>query len=136
MPFDAKLIFIGIHMLCMLGAFGGMLIVQFGMPKDVRDNADVARSMGRLPILLITIGFLAGLVAYLLRMQYASRSGEVLPPVEHTIVGIKFMFLVAAGAFIGITSKSLKQANVVRANFFRLIALIAIILAACLGILL
>ena len=136
MTINAKLVFVAIHVLCMLGAFGGVLIVQFGLPKDVRDTPKTARSAGRLPSMLIAIGFLAGLIAYWLGIRYADNSGESLPPIEHTIVGVKFLFLVAAGAFMGLTVKSLKQSDTGRANFCRGLTLVAIALAACLGLLL
>jgi hypothetical protein len=136
MTIDGKFVFVAVHVLCMLGAFGGVLIVQYGLPKDVRDTADTARSAGRLPTLLLAVGFLAGLIAYWLNIHYAANSNVNLPSIEHAIIGIKFLFLVAAGAFMGITAKALKQADTRRANFFRGMTLVPFVLAACLGLLL
>ena len=110
--------------------------MQCGLPKAVRDTADTARAAGRLPTMLFAIGFLAGLVAYWMRIRYAANSNVQLPPVEHSIIGIKFLFLVAAGAFMGITAKALKEGDTGRANFFRGMTLLPIVLAACLGLLL
>ena len=136
MRVDIKLLFVAVHVLCMLGAFGGVLIVQFGLPKAVRDTADTANTAGRLPALLLAVGFLAGLVAYWLRIRYAANISGSLTSTEHSIVGVKFLFMVAAGAFMGVTAKSLKQSDTARANFFRGMTLVAIVLAACLGLLL
>jgi len=136
MTIDTKIVFVAVHVLCMLGAFGGVLIVQCGLPKTVRDTADVARAAGRLPTMLFAIGFLAGLITYWLKIRYAANSNVQLPTIEHSIVGIKFLFLVAAGAFMGITAKALKQGETGRANFFRGMTLIPLVLAACLGLLL
>jgi len=129
-------VFVWIHVLCMLGAFGGLLLVQVGLPRAVRDDAETARAAGRLPTILLAMGFLAGLMTYVMNIRYAANYGSKLPAPEHAIVGIKFLLMVAAGAFMGLTSRVLKDGAAQKAVLPRTLAILALALAAFLGVML
>lgn len=123
-----------VHVLCMLGAFGGLLMLQFGLPRDVRDSSDTASVAGRLPAMLIAVGFVAGFLIYWLNIRYAANNHEQLPALEHSIIGIKFLLLLAAGAFMGLTSRYLKDDQPGKACIYRGMSLVVMGIAALLGL--
>ncbi len=129
-----KQICIYVHVLCMLGAFGGLLMIQFGLPRDVRDSTGSAGVANRLPSMLIGVGFLAGFLIYWLNISFAAKVGEQLPMLEHSVIGIKLLLLVAAGGFMGLTSRYMKDEKPGNAAIYRGMSILVLGLAALLGL--
>jgi hypothetical protein len=123
-----------VHVLCMLGAFGGLLMIQFGLPREVRDSSETASVAGRLASMLIGVGFIAGFIIYWLNIQYAANNHEHLPGLEHSIVGIKFLLLIAAGGFMGLTSRYMKAQQPGKAGIYRGMSMVVMAIAALLGL--
>ena len=110
-----------IHILCVIGTFGGLVVVRFGLPASVRNNEDVARSSTRLFNILIGVGLLAGLAVYFLKQ------GMVLGPHYNGVIGLKFAILVAVGGLIPMSRKPGKG------DLFRTIAMVLLAIAALAG---
>ena len=89
-----------IHLLSMIGAFGVLLGDLVGLHKATRANAGAAR----LASLLLAVGLPAGLWLY--RLKIAAGWGALG---LHRTIGIKFVLLVGAGAFLGIASKQFRN---------------------------
>lgn len=98
---NAHLIYLWIHVVSMVGVLGGLLLLQLGLPRDLRANADLVKSALRPLNILLGIGFVAGLLLYMNRMDGAT--GHV-----HGVVGMKILILVAVGALLPISRKSVK----------------------------
>ena len=125
-----------IHLVCMLGALGGLFVIAVGLPRDARESTYVAGVAGRPVSMLLTIGFIAGLALYGLHFRYAANMDTELPRLEHIVVGTKFLLLLAAGAFMGATGKALKRGALGRASGSRWMAILALAAAALIGVML
>jgi hypothetical protein len=90
------------HIVCMVGAIGALLASQLATPADVRNNPGFGRSIARLVNLLIGLGFLAGVSYYVLI------NGHSMGPHYNGVIGVKFVFLLGAGALVGISKKNSK----------------------------
>jgi hypothetical protein len=110
-----------IHILCVIGTFGGLVAVRFGLPADVRNSEDVARTSARLFNILIGVGLLAGLSVYVLN------HGMSLGPHYNGVIGLKFVILVAVGGLIPMSRKPGKG------DLFRTIAIVLLAIAALAG---
>jgi hypothetical protein len=88
-----------IHVLSMIGVFGGLLIIQLGLPPAVSAEAATARRMTRILSLLLGLGLLAGVAAYGLK------HGHLLGPHFNGVIGFKFALLVAVGGLLPLTRK-------------------------------
>ena len=110
-----------IHILCVIGTFGGLMAVRFGLPAAVRTSDDVARASARLFNILIGIGLLAGLSVYFMK------HGMALGPHYNGVIGLKFAILVAVGGLIPMSRKPGKG------DLFRTIAIVLLAIAALAG---
>ncbi len=88
-----------IHVLCMVGLFGGLLVVQLALPAQVRNDADIARRITRLLSILLGIGLLAGLASYGLKQ------GHLMGGHFNGVIGLKFVILLMVGGLLPLTRK-------------------------------
>ncbi|MDA0989772.1 MAG: hypothetical protein O3A51_03375 [Verrucomicrobia bacterium] len=132
MPIETLVLWI--HILAMMGAFGGLLLIQIGMPRDARETASIAGVTARPATMLLAIGFFAGLYLYWAKIRYAANMQSELPQVEHIMIGTKFLLMVAAGAFMGATGKALKQGALAKSAGCRWLAILSLALAALIGV--
>ena len=88
-----------IHVLCMVGLFGGLLVVQLALPAQVRNDADIARRITRLLSILLGIGLLAGLAGYGLKQ------GHLMGGHFNGVIGLKFFILLIVGGLLPLTRK-------------------------------
>lgn len=117
----ASQIILAVHVLAMVGAFGGLLVFQTALPPDARRDIRLARGLARVVNILIGLGLLAGAVRYgLLR-------GHTLGGHFNGVIALKFILLLAIGALVGISAKS------ERGDRLRGIAAFLLALAALLG---
>lgn len=86
-----------LHILAMVGTIGVLVGMQVCCPSDQRNHADPSRRVARLANSLLAIGFIAAL-AY-----YGFTAGHIKGPHYNGIIGLKFVFLLGAGAVIGIS---------------------------------
>ena len=88
-----------LHLLCMIGLLGGLLLVQLGLPPAVRNDPALARRITRLLSILLGLGLLAGLIAYGLRQ------GHRLGGHFNGVIGLKFAILLAVGGLLPLSRK-------------------------------
>ena len=88
-----------IHVLCMVGLFGGLLLVQLALPAEVRTDSIIARRITRLLSILLGIGLLAGLAGYGLKQ------GHQLGGHFNGVIGLKFVILLMVGGLLPLTRK-------------------------------
>ncbi len=119
---DLKLA-VWVHILGMVGAFGVLLGARAGLAREAAPGA------ARLAAWLLGVGFLAGLIVFGL----LAHRGGLHPGLTHT-VATKFVLLLVAGAGLGIGAKAARNGRAVKAGRAWLGALIALALAALLGI--
>lgn len=110
-----------VHLLCMIGAFGGLLAIQVAVPAAIRNSDEVARAVSRLGNLLIGLGFVAG------ALNYGLRHGHKLGAHFNGVMGVKFALLLAVGALLGMSRKPGKG------DAFRTVALVLLAVAALCG---
>lgn len=110
-----------VHVLCMIGAFGGLLLAQFGLPAAVRNSDEVTRGISKVGNILIGLGFVAGI------LNYGLIKGHTLGPHFNGVVAVKFVILLAVGALLGMSKKPGKG------DTFRTIALVLLAIAAFAG---
>jgi hypothetical protein len=110
-----------IHVLCMVGTFGGLLVMQAGLPAAVRNSDEVARGAARLFNILIGVGLLAAVA------QYGMMKGHLLGAHFNGVIGMKFTILVIVGALIPMSKKPGKG------DLFRTISLVLLAIAALAG---
>lgn len=113
-----------VHVLCMVGVFGGLLVVQFGLPAAVRNLDEVAKGVAKIGNILIGVGFLAG------GAIYGMIKGHTLGSHFNGIIAVKFVILLAVGALLGMSKKA------GRGDLFRTISLVLLAVAALCGSLL
>ena len=83
-----------IHVLCMVGVFGGLLLVQLALPAAVRNEASTARLITRFLSILLGVGLLAGLAGYGLKQGHRM-GGHV-----NGVIGLKFALLLVVGGLL------------------------------------
>lgn len=131
MPYN---IVLWIHLIAMIGALGGLMHIQFGLPVHLRDRReDIAGSL-KLSNLLLAVGFVVGFVLYYMKIRAGAASGNPLPAATHMAVGIKFLLFLSAMALLGIGAKKLRDNNAAIAHTLRLTAIVVLALAALLGV--
>lgn len=111
-----------VHVMCMVGAFGGLLGVQLALPAELRRRDEVARGMAKLGNVLIGLGFVAG------ALSYGLRHGHKLGPHFNGVIGLKFVLLLAVGALLAMSRKPGKG------DLFRTICIALLALAAFSGL--
>lgn len=92
-----------LHLLSVLGVFGGLLVLQLGVPAAVRNDADLARRTGRVLNVLLLAGLLAGLFLFMKAMP--NYRGTPAAGHFHGIVGFKILVLVAVGGLLPMSRK-------------------------------
>lgn len=117
----AAQLLICLHILCMIGAFGGLLAFQAALPASLRANEDAAAGLSRVVNILIGIGLLAG------ALRYGIAQGHTLGAHYNGVIGAKFVILLAVGALVGMSKKP------GRGNLFRTVSIILLAIAALLG---
>ena len=110
-----------VHILCMVGCFGGLLALQLVVPAAVRNTPEVSKSASKLFNILIGIGLIAGVVNYVMDQGYK------LGGHYNGVIGTKFMILLAVGALLGLSNKPGKG------DAFRTASLVLLALAALFG---
>jgi hypothetical protein len=88
-----------IHVLCMVGLFGGLLVVQLALPAQVRNDADIARRITRLLSILLGLGLVAGLAGYGLKQ------GHLMGGHFNGVIGLKFFILLIVGGLLPLSRK-------------------------------
>ena len=112
-----------VHLLCMIGTFGGLLAIQSAVPRDVRNTPEVSGGIAKLGNILIAVGLLCGLGFY--GMLHAK---GIHPGAHYNgVIGLKFVILLAVGALLGMSKKPGKG------DSFRTICLILLGVAAVSG---
>jgi hypothetical protein len=124
-------VFLWMHLLCMVGAFGALLAGGC-VPPDA--GAETSLRVLKRANLLIAIGFLAGLATYFVRIKLASLEDIELPGSLHMTVGIKFLILIGVGACVGIALAKTRKSDAAQAAPFRWAAVILLAIAAFLGV--
>ncbi|NKB25237.1 MAG: hypothetical protein GKR87_12835 [Kiritimatiellae bacterium] len=125
---------IWVHVLTMIGAFGGLLHIQVGLPVTAKNSFEGSGKATRFSILLISIGFVLGFILYYVNIKTAAELAVPLSSRFHMLIGIKLILLFMATAFLGIGTKKLRQENGRTANTFRVAAIITLAMAAYLGV--
>jgi len=115
-------LFLWVHIVSMVSVIGVLLSAQVCMRADDRNGAESSRTVARLANILLGVGFLAGIAYYLLNKGYA------MGPHYNGVVGVKFVFLLGAGALLGISKRT------DRGDGLRWISLTLLLLASLFGI--
>jgi cytochrome bd-type quinol oxidase subunit 2 len=89
-----------LHIVSMVSIIGLLLGTQLCMEREFRNHAEPSRKVARLANILLGVGLLAAL-AY-----YALTDGHSKGPHYNGVIGVKFVFLLGAGAVIGISKKT------------------------------
>jgi len=122
---------IWIHLLCMIGAFGGLLTAQLALSReDGSHHLAILKPVN----LMLAIGLVAGLTAYFLKIKDASVSGEEIVGAVHMVVGIKFLILLGVGGCSGMAAGLTKKGKWEAAGRLRWIATGLLAIAAYLGV--
>lgn len=111
-----------LHALTMISVIGVLLCTQLAMTSDQRNSAESSRAVARLANMLLGIGFLLG-ISY-----YVSAKGYTLGPHYNGVIGVKFCFMLGAGALIGISKRT------DNGDLLRWIAIALFVLASFFGI--
>ena len=117
----------------MVSAIGALLVIQFALPGGTRDAAPVAQRCARLLNVLVAAGFLAGLVAFVIKLRAFKAAGVDLSSAYHSVVGTKILILLAVGACLGMAPALLRKGRSGAAHALRTVAFLLLVLAAFLG---
>ena len=112
---------IWVHVLSMVGTFGGLIGFQTFLPVQFRKDPNVAAKAARFFSFLIGAGLIAGVLVY------GVRKGHLLGPHFNGIIAVKFVILLAVGAALGMSK------HPVRGELCRKISIALLALAAFLG---
>ena len=88
-----------LHVVCMVGLLGGLLVYQLGLSTSSRVDASTLRSATRLFNILLGLGLLFG------ALMYGSIKGHTMGAHFNGVVGLKFAVLFAVGALLPIAKK-------------------------------
>jgi len=122
---------IWIHLLCMIGAFGGLLVSQLALStKNGPHHVALLKPVN----IMLAIGLLAGLFSYVLKIKTSQTSGEELEGTIHMVIGIKFLILAGVGACCGIAAGMMKKEKWELAGRLRWAAAGLLAAAAYLGV--
>ncbi len=111
-----------VHLLAVLGVFGGLLVYQLGLPASVRNEPAHARRASRVLNILLLAGLLAGLFLFMQVMP--GYRGTPAAGHFHGVIGFKLLVLLAVGALLPMSRKP------GRGDVLRWIALALLALAA------
>ena len=124
--FILRNVLVWLHALGMVGMFGGLLVVQLGLPRDIRDSAAAARVGVQITSWFMLLGLLAGIA--LVGVLHA-----VMGPHAYAMVGAKLALLLVAGATSGISNRKLRAGLLDAAVTLRWVAIAALAAGALLG---
>lgn len=112
-----------VHLLSVLGLFGGLLVLQIGVPAAVRDSREQSRGILRVLNLLMGFGLLAGLAM----VGLVHRSYVGTPAAGHFfgVVGLKLVFLLVVGGLLPLSARS-AAGNALRWTCIALLAVSAL----------
>lgn len=91
-----------IHILCMVGLLGGLLVFQIGLSTTARMDAANLRGAIRLWNILLGIGLLSAVLMYL------KVNGHTMGGHYNGVIGLKFIILLAVGGLLPATKRSEK----------------------------
>lgn len=129
-----KNIAVWLHLLCMVGAFGALLYHQLFLGTSHKADPLLGRTVNKAASILIAVGFLAGLLAFILKIKVAASSGIAIESSAHMKVGIKFLILLASGACLGISSGMIRKGRYDSAAAQRILVLVLLATAALIGV--
>jgi len=130
-----ELLLLWIHLVAMVGALGGMLMIHRTLDAVAPEAASESGTKGlRLFNALLGLGFLAGFALYYIRVTAAAQADFDLGARFHIVVGLKFVLLLATGAFAAIASKRARSGRFEQTGAVRKGAICALALAALLGL--
>lgn len=129
-----KYITVWLHLLCMVGAFGALLYHQLFLSTTQKADPVLGRTVNKAASILIAVGFLAGMLAYVLTIKLAASTGIEIESSAHMKIGIKFLILLGAGACLGISSGMIRKERYNSAGAQRLLALVLLATAALIGV--
>lgn len=110
-----------LHIISMVSIIGVLLGTQLCVEREVRNQAEPSRKVARLANVLLAIGLVAALV------YYSLSGGHAKGPHYNGVIGVKFVFLLASGAVIGISKKTDKG------DTLRWVAIALLLLASLFG---
>lgn len=129
MSISVTTVMIWLHLLAMVGAFGGLLFAHMTQREG---GAAALKKAVRLFNIFLVIGLIAGLHLYGQKIMAAKAAAVSLGPV-HMVVGIKLVLLLAAGALVGISAKAVREGQMGKGSSLRVAALLLMAIAAFLG---
>jgi hypothetical protein len=91
-----------IHILCMMGLLGGLLVFQLGLSTSARMDAANLRGAVRVWNILLGAGLLAAI------LMYGLARGHTLGGHYNGVIGLKLVILLAVGALLPKTQRSEK----------------------------
>jgi hypothetical protein len=115
-----------LHLLSVLGVFGGLLVYQLGLPGAVRNDPVLARRANRLLSLLLLTGLLAGVFLFLKALP--TYRGTPAAGHFHGLIGFKLLVLVAVGGLLPLSRRP------GRGDVARWIAIALLVTAALAGL--
>jgi len=118
---NSYMILVWVHIVSMLGVLGGLLLLQWGVPWDIRSGSGFLKGYFRPINVLLAIGFIAGVILYVQRLSGAT--GRV-----HGVVGLKILILLAVGALVPMSR------NAARGDALRWTAILLLLIASFSGL--
>lgn len=115
-----------VHLLAVLGLFGGVLVWQLGLPPASRNNPELARGISRSLNLLLAVGLLAGLA--LVGLVHRHYLGTPAAGHFFGVVGLKLAILVIVG---GVLPMAARRAH---GDTLRWVAIVLLAAAALAGL--
>ncbi|HMP75812.1 MAG TPA: hypothetical protein PKE12_05900 [Kiritimatiellia bacterium] len=88
-----------LHVICMAGLLGGLLLFQLGLSTASRMDAATLRGATRLWNILLGIGLLAAV------LMYGMVKGHTLGGHYNGVIGLKFIVLFAVGGLLPVAKK-------------------------------
>lgn len=88
-----------LHVVCVVGTLGGLLLVQLALPASVRNDAATGKRITRVLSVLLLLGLLAG------ALRYGLRHGEQLGAHFNGVIGFKFAILLLVGGLLPMSRK-------------------------------
>lgn len=89
-----------IHILCMVGLFGGLLLFQLGLSTPTRMDAADLRGSTRLWNIMLGVEFIAG------GLMYGIAKGHTLGGHYNGVIIVKFVILLAVGGLLAAAKRS------------------------------
>ncbi len=88
-----------LHIVCMIGLLGGMLVYQLGLSYPSRIDAADLRGVTRVWNILLLGGLITGL------SMYAQVKGHTLGPHFNGVIAVKFSILIAVGGLLALAKR-------------------------------